>query len=242
MNCTFICANVTVKALIDSKSFHGSISKTLAKKMDLYISREYGSRYPAVRDLSISATNADKKVMRRSWVDREEVSVTLPNIFDENVPCIRKIDTANFVVVDKPEYNLVLGNVWLMHTGYAVNRHQNPLIYINKPKENEEQEREKRQYRCRKNLWELPLSLHTFYELLFSELIATDSDGEVILTKFFKHHKVMRNLNLNEYYDSEYTETKSSSSETDSSDPETGSEDDMSRPIIYGQAFYSNSH
>jgi hypothetical protein len=85
---------------------------------------------------------------------------------------------------------------------------------------------EKSQYHCRKNLWKLPLSLHTFYELLFPEFIATDSDGEVILTKFFKHHKVMRNLDLSEYYDSEYTETKSSSSETDSSDPETETEDE----------------
>ncbi len=152
MNCTFTRAKITVKALIDPKSFYGSISKALAKKMDLYISKEYGSRYPTVRDLGISATNASKKVMRRGWIDREEVSVTLPNIFDEIVPCMHKIDTANFVVVDKPEYDLVLGNVWLMHIGYAFDRHQNPPIYINKPKEIKEQEREKRQYRCRKNL------------------------------------------------------------------------------------------
>ena len=144
VDCTFTCAKVTVKALIDPKSFHGSISKALAKKMDLYISREYGSRYPAVRDLGISVTNAGKKVMRRGWIDREKVSVTLPNIFDDIVPpSYLGIDTANFVVVDKPEYDLILGNVWLMHTGYAIDRHQNPLIYINKPKEIEEQERKK---------------------------------------------------------------------------------------------------
>ncbi|CAB4390868.1 unnamed protein product [Rhizophagus irregularis] len=112
VDCTFIRAKVTVKALIDPKSFHGSISKALAKKMDLYISRLDGSRYPAVRDLGIGATNAGKKVMRRGWVDREEVSVALPNIFDEIVPpSYLGIDTANFVVVDKPEYNLVLGSV-----------------------------------------------------------------------------------------------------------------------------------
>ncbi len=139
VDCTFIHANVTVKALIDLKSFHDSISKALAKKMDLYISREYGSRYPTVRDLGIGVTNAGKKVMKRGWVDREEVLVVLPNIFDEIVPSsyFRK-DTANFVVVDKPEYDLVLGSVWLMHTGYAVDRHQNPSYYINKPKEIEE--------------------------------------------------------------------------------------------------------
>ncbi|PKK74113.1 hypothetical protein RhiirC2_821824 [Rhizophagus irregularis] len=73
--------------------------------------------------------------MRRGWIDRKEVSVTLPNIFDEIVPCIRKIDTANFVVVDKPEYYLVLGNVWLMHTGYAVDRHhQYTLINLKRSK------------------------------------------------------------------------------------------------------------
>ena len=107
-----------------------------------------------------------------------------------------------------------------MHTGYAVDRHQSPPIYINKPKEIEEQERKKRQYRCRKNLWELPLSLHTFYELLFPDFTATDSDGEIIITKFFKHYKVMRNLDLSEYYDLECTETDS---ETDS---ETESENE----------------
>ncbi|RGB41261.1 hypothetical protein C1646_752326 [Rhizophagus diaphanus] len=222
VDCTFIRAKVTVKAFIDPKSYHGSISKALAKKMDLYISREYGSRYPAViRDLDIGATNAGKKIVPPSYLG---------------------IDTANFVVVDKPEYDLILGSVWLMHIGYAVDRHQNPPWYVNKPKEIEEQEREKSQYRCRKNLWKLPLSLHTFYELLFPEFIATDSDGEVILTKFFKlfHIYMKRNIDLSEYYDSEYTETESSSSETDSSDPETGSEDDMPRPIIYGQAFYSD--
>ena len=49
-------------------------------------------------------------------------------------------------------------------------------------------------------------------------------------------------MDLSEYYNSEYTETKSSSSETDSSDPETGSENDMSCLIIYDQAFYSDPH
>src|SRR6266542_2900778 len=152
VDCTFIRAKVTVKALIDPKSFHDSISKALAKKMDLYIFREYGSKYPAVRDLGIGATNAGKKVMKRGWIDREEVSVALPNIFDEIVSSSYfGKDTANFVVVDKPEYDLVLGSVWLIHTGYAVDRHQNSPCYINKPKEIEEQEREKSQYHYRKN-------------------------------------------------------------------------------------------
>ena len=212
--------------------------------MDLYISRLNGSRYPAVRDLGIGATNSGKKVMRRGWVDREEVSVALPNIFDEIVPpSYLGKDTANFVVVDKPEYDLVLGSVWLMHTGYAVDRHQNLLRYVNKPKEIEEQEREKSQYRCRKNLWELPLSLHTFYKLLFPEFIATDSDREVILTKFFKHHKVMGNLDLSEYYDLEYTETESEYSSSED-ETETEGEDvysnNMPPPMIMGMTYIPN--
>ncbi len=241
MDCTSTHTKVTVKVLIDPKSFHGSISKTLAKKMDLYIFREYGSRYSVVRDLGIDTTNASKKVMRRGWIDKEEVSVTLPNIFDEIVPSSYfGKDTANFVVVDKSEYDLVLGSVWLMHTGYAVDRHQNPPCYINKPKEIEEQEREKSQYHCRKNLWELPLSLHTFYELLFPEFIATNSDGEVILTKFFKHFHIYmkRNLDLSKYYDLVYTETESecSSSEDESEDEEVAYNNNVTPPIIMGMA------
>ncbi|RIA83748.1 hypothetical protein C1645_833328 [Glomus cerebriforme] len=99
---------ITVKALIDFKSFHGSISKALAKNMNLYISEEYGLRYLAIRDLGIGITNASKKVMRRGWINREEVSITLPNIFNEIVPSsYLGIHIANFVVVDKPEYDLV---------------------------------------------------------------------------------------------------------------------------------------
>ena len=115
VDCTFIDSKTIVKTLIDPKYKYGSISKALAQKIDLYITRMYGSKYLAVKDLGIGATNAGKKVMRRGWVDREEVSVTLPNIFDEIVPpSYLGIDTANFVVVDKPEYDLVLG-----HTVYG---------------------------------------------------------------------------------------------------------------------------
>ncbi|CAJ0835512.1 9890_t:CDS:2 [Entrophospora sp. SA101] len=202
VDCTFVDKNTTVKALIDPKSQHGSISKTLAKKMDLYITRMYGSKYPAVIDLGIGATNAGKKVMRRGWIDREKVSVTLPNIFDDIVPpSYLGIDTANFVVVDKPEYDLVLGHVW----------YKKPPLYINRSKDIEEQELKKSQYRTRNDIWELPLSLHTFYELLFPKFIAMESDGEAIITKFSKHKRDFDGLN--EYYDSEYSETESESSD-----------------------------
>jgi len=77
--------------------------------------------------------------------------------------------------------------------------------------------------------------LHTFYELLFPDFTATDSDGEIIITKFFKHHKVMRNLDLSEYYDSEYTETESecSSSEDETEDEEVVYDNNVPPPIIY---------
>ncbi|RIA94565.1 hypothetical protein C1645_817842 [Glomus cerebriforme] len=158
MNCTFTC-----KTLIDPKSFYNSIS-------NLYISREYGSRYPAIKDLGIGVTNA----VPPSYLEK---------------------DIANFVIVDKPEYDLI-----------------------------EKQEREKRQYHCKKNLWELSLSLHMFYELLFPDFTTMDSDGEIIITKFFKHYKVMRNLNLSEYYDSKYTETESECS---------GSKDESEDEYVY---------
>ena len=65
MNCTFVDDEVTVKALIDPNSMHNSISKALAQKIGLYITREFRSEYPAVKELGIGATNAGKKVMMR---------------------------------------------------------------------------------------------------------------------------------------------------------------------------------
>jgi hypothetical protein len=47
--------------------------------------------------------------MKRSWIDKKIDSVSLPNIFDEIVPSF--MDTANFVVIDKPEYDLVLRSI-----------------------------------------------------------------------------------------------------------------------------------
>lgn len=112
-DCTFIdfketVKAQTVKALINSRSLYSSISKALAKKIDLYICREFGSRYPTVKELAIGTPNADKKVMIRGWIKREKVAVTLPNIFDGlKPPSYLGIDTKTFVVVDKPEYDLV---------------------------------------------------------------------------------------------------------------------------------------
>ena len=58
MDCTFVNDKVTVKALIDPKSYYSSISKAFIKKMDLYISREGGSGFLAVQRLRIGVTNA----------------------------------------------------------------------------------------------------------------------------------------------------------------------------------------
>ena len=68
MDCTFTYAKVTVKALIDPKSCLNSISKALARKMGLYISRKFGLKYPTVKSLGIRVTNAGKKVMVRGWL------------------------------------------------------------------------------------------------------------------------------------------------------------------------------
>jgi len=207
VDCTFVYEKVTVKALIDPKSYYSSISKALAKKMDLYISKEGGSGFFAVQRL---ATNAGKKVMIRGWLQREKVSVTLPNIFDGiKLPSYLGMDTETFVVVDKPEYDLVLGNNWLIWMGKKIDKRD--IRYW----ENNE---EKRLYYLRNNIDILSPLLYTFYELLFPNFTAINSDGEVIITKFSKHDREFDGVS--EYYDSEYTETESegSSSEDESED------------------------
>ncbi|GBB97127.1 hypothetical protein RclHR1_02920012 [Rhizophagus clarus] len=70
-----------------------------------------------------------------------------------------------------------------------------------------ENNEEKSLYYVRNEIDILSPSLYTFYELLFPHFTEINSDGKVKITKFFKHHKVMRNLDLSECYDSEYTET-----------------------------------
>ena len=123
MNCIFVDDKVTVKVLIDSNSMHNSINKALAQKIDLYIIREFGSEYPAVKEFGISATNAGKKVMVRGWVYRENIFVTLPNIFDGlKFPSYLRMNIVTFVVVDKPEYDLVLGNNWLIWMGKKIDK------------------------------------------------------------------------------------------------------------------------
>jgi hypothetical protein len=95
---------------------------------------------------------------------------------------------------------MVLGNNWLVGFGYRIDKRDARYW------ENNE---EKWLYYVRNDINILSPSLYTFYELLFPNFTAINSDGEVIITKFFKHYTVMDNLDLSEYYDSEYTETES---------------------------------
>ena len=223
VECTFIHDKVTVKALIDPKSRYNSISKTLAQKIGLYITRIYGSEYPAVKDLGIGATNASKKVMVRGWVRDEEVSISLPNIFELKPPSYVGKSNEHFLVVDKPEYDVVLGNNWLIRLGCRIDKRDARYW------ENNE---EKRLYYVRNDIDILSPPLYTFYELLFPNFTENNSDGEVIITKFFKHYTAMDNLDLSEYYDSEYTETESSSSETETEDEGVAYVNDVPPPMI----------
>ncbi|CAG8523064.1 851_t:CDS:2 [Funneliformis mosseae] len=68
---------------------HNSISKTLIQKIGLYITREFESEYLAVKELDI-----DEQMLARKLK-------SLPLVI---------INTKTFVVIDKPEYDLVLGN------------------------------------------------------------------------------------------------------------------------------------
>ncbi|RGB28154.1 hypothetical protein C1646_768164 [Rhizophagus diaphanus] len=172
LDCTFVIDKITVKALIDPKSRYNSISKMLAQKIGLYITRIYGSEYPTVKDLGISVTNTGKKVMVKGWIRDEVVSISLPNIFELKLLSLGcRIDKCD-------------ARYW-------------------------ENNKEKRLYYVRNNIDILSPPLYTFYELLFPNFTENNSDGEVIITKFFKHYMAIENFDLSEYYDSEYTETES---------------------------------
>ncbi len=68
MDCIFIDEKVTVKMLIDLKSYYSSINKILAKKMDLYISKKRKSGFLTIQRFEINATNAKKKIMIKKWL------------------------------------------------------------------------------------------------------------------------------------------------------------------------------
>ncbi|RHZ68883.1 hypothetical protein Glove_292g18 [Diversispora epigaea] len=166
--------------------------------MDLYITRMYGSKYSAVKDLGIGATNVGKKVIRKGWIDREKVSVTLSNIFEsgklKSLPRYLNETFTNFIIIDKSEYNLVLGSSWL--TGNAL------------------WEKKGKCYWKEDSIEILPRLLHIFYEMLFPKLIGIDRDRDIILTRFSDKNMENSLIDLSEYYDSEYSETESESSDS----------------------------
>ena len=92
--------------------------------------------------------------MVRRWVNREEVFVSLPNIFDKLklLPLVIT-DTETFVVVDKSEYDLVLDNNWLIWMGMKIDK-RNARYWEN----NEE----KRLYYLRNNINILFPLLYTY--------------------------------------------------------------------------------
>ncbi|RHZ61836.1 hypothetical protein Glove_345g72 [Diversispora epigaea] len=218
VDCTFIDSKTTVKAFIDPKSQRNSIGKALAKKMDLYITRMDESKYPAVEALGISTTNAGKKVMVKGWLRDEEVSISLPNIFKLEPPSYLEKSYEHFLVIDKPEYNLVLGSTWLTRLGDRIDGRDGKYWGSNK---------EKMQYYTINSIDILFPSLYTFYELLFPKFTVINSDGEVILTNFSKQNMDRNSIDLSGYYDSEYSET-----EFEFSDSETETESSRSNPEI----------
>ncbi|CAG8660003.1 4459_t:CDS:2 [Funneliformis mosseae] len=99
--------------------------------MCLYVSREFGSKYSAVKSLGIEATNAGKKVMVRGWLYSEKISISILNIFDlksqsNTLPqCLGK-STEKFLVIDKPKYNVVLEVTWLWRIRDRIEEYINP--------------------------------------------------------------------------------------------------------------------
>ncbi|CAG8582857.1 7502_t:CDS:2 [Ambispora gerdemannii] len=166
----------------------------------------YGSKYPAVKDLGIGATNAGKKVMVRGWLHDEEISVSLPNIFELEPPSYLDKSYEHFLVIDKPEYDLVLGSTWLTRLGNRIDGHDGRYWESNE---------EKRIYYARNNIDILSPSLYTFYELLFPKFTTINSNGEAILIEFSDQNMENTLIDLSKYYDSEYSETESESSNSE---------------------------
>ncbi|CAG8542806.1 1701_t:CDS:2 [Scutellospora calospora] len=110
------------------------------------------SKYPTVEALGVDVTNAGKKVIVGGWLHDEEVSISLPNIFN-------------------PEYDLVLGSTWLTRLGNRIDGCNRRYWEYNE---------KKKIYYARNSIDILSPSLYTFYELLFPKFFAINSDGEFL--------------------------------------------------------------
>ncbi|CAG8656095.1 1930_t:CDS:1, partial [Diversispora eburnea] len=179
--------------------------KALAKKLDCYISRDFGgSGYPAVKELGIDVINSGKKVMVRGWIRSEKISIPIPDIFkleSQKTPLPKCLGESfeHFLVLNKPKCKLVLGERWLDRLMDRIREHIYP---------EPENFKYYRMYRSMEyyykmyNQWykkeKRTLSLQKFYKLLFPDY-----------TFDFKAP-----TDLSEYYDSEYSETESESSDS----------------------------
>jgi hypothetical protein len=105
--------------------------------MGLYISKEFGSKYSAVKSLDIGATNAGKKVIVRGWLYGKKIFISILDIFDlksqsNTLPqCLGK-SFKKFLVVNNPEYDLVLRETWLWRARDRIEKYINPKpkIYV----------------------------------------------------------------------------------------------------------------
>ena len=131
---------------------------------------------------------------------KEIVFITLLNIFNRlKSLSYLKTNIATFIIINKSEYNLILDNSWLIGLGYNIDK-QNARYWKNN--------KEKRLYYIKNSIqYVLSSLLYIFYKLLFPDFITINSDGKVIIIKFFKHYMVIDNLDLSKYYDLEYTKT-----------------------------------
>ncbi|CAG8613269.1 11647_t:CDS:2, partial [Diversispora eburnea] len=64
VDCKFVDNNIIIKTIINLKSHYSNISKALVKKLNCYISRDFGrSGYSTVKELGINVINSGKKIM-----------------------------------------------------------------------------------------------------------------------------------------------------------------------------------
>ena len=138
----------------------------------------------------------------KRMTSKEIVFITLLNIFNRlKSLSYLKTNIATFIIINKSEYNLILDNSWLIGLGYNIDK-QNARYWKNN--------KEKRLYYIKNSIqYVLSSLLYIFYKLLFPDFITINSNGKVIITKFFKYYMVMDNLDLSEYYDLEYIKIES---------------------------------
>ncbi|RHZ44881.1 hypothetical protein Glove_707g119 [Diversispora epigaea] len=136
--------------------------------------------------------------MVKGWIRSEKISIPISNIFElepqkNRLPQYLGKSYEHFLVLDKPEYELVLGDIWICRLMYRIREHihPKPKLYMYTPE----------WYNARNNKEEKPIiSLKKFYNLLFLDCTFDFQMPD----------------NLKEYYDSSYSETETDSISSDS--------------------------